>query len=146
MELRRRVKKAKEGAGKGPNFLRNRAKNIPKIERRISRQTKHTKMEDILKHLVSMQNKIDLLTEEVQRLSVLRTPSSGDADAPGAPKKRGRPSKKDVKPIPMASLEEGQEPKPKKVLSPEHLAKLKEGREKKKAEKEAAAAAAATTG
>ena len=105
-------------------------------------------MEDILKHLVSLQNKIDVLTEEVQRLGVLRTPSSpsSDTEAPGAPKKRGRPSKKDVKPIPMASLEgtavEVKEAKPKKVLSPEHLAKLKEGREKKKAEKAAAAAEA----
>jgi uncharacterized small protein (DUF1192 family) len=104
-------------------------------------------MEDILKHLVSMQNKIDVLTEEVQRLTALRTPSSpsSDADAPGAPKKRGRPSKKDTKPIPMASLE-GQEAKPKKVLSPEHLAKLKEGREKKKATAAAAAAAGEATG
>lgn len=53
------------------------------------------------------------------------------------------PEKKPRAPKSVASVESDSEKKPKKVLSPEHLAKLAEGRARKAAEKKAAEAAAA---
>lgn len=109
-------------------------------------------MTDYLPQLLKMKSDLDALIAAVQ---------GGGAATPDAPKKRGRPSlskedkaaaKKAGKKAAKAIAAEGGEveAKPKKVLSPEHLAKLKAGREaakaRKAAEKAAAEAAAAAGG
>lgn len=98
-------------------------------------------MTDYLPQLLKMKSDLDALIAAIQ----------GSPVAPDAPKKRGRPSlskedkaaaKKAAKKAAKAIAAEGGEAKPKKVLSPEHLAKLKAGREAAKARKAAEKAAA----
>jgi hypothetical protein len=99
-------------------------------------------MTDYLPQLLKMKNALDALIAAIQ--------GGEGAAAPDAPKKRGRPSlskedkaaaKKAAKKAAKAIAAEGGEAKPKKILSPEHLAKLKAGREAAKARKAAEAAA-----
>jgi hypothetical protein len=94
-------------------------------------------MSTVLSRLLELQSQINALIEEVK-------------GAPNAPKKV-----KKVKVVPMddknaakeagidaaKAIESAAEEKPKKVLSPEHLAKLKAGREVAKAKKAAEKAA-----
>ena len=100
-------------------------------------------MASYLPQLLKMKSDLDALIAAVQ--------GGEGAAAPDAPKKRGRPSlskedkaaaKKAAKKAAKAIAAEGGEAKPKKVLSPEHLAKLKAGREAAKARKAAEKAAA----
>lgn len=108
-------------------------------------------MSAYLPQLLKMKSDLDALIAAIQ----------GGSITPDAPKKRGRPSlskedkaaaKKAAKKAAKAIAAEGSEAeaKPKKTLSPEHLAKLKAGREaakaRKAAEKAAAEAAKAAVG
>ena len=111
-------------------------------------------MASYLPQLLKMKSDLDALIAAVQGGEGAATPVSGGSNStPDAPKKRGRPSlskedkaaaKKAAKKAAKAISAEGSEAeaKPKKVLSPEHLAKLKAGREAAKARKAAEKAAA----
>ena len=103
-------------------------------------------MTDYLPQLLKMKSDLDALITAIQ--------GGEGAVAPDAPKKRGRPSlskedkaaakkaaKKAAKAIAAEGGDASETSKPKKVLSPEHLAKLKAGREAAKARKAAEAAA-----
>lgn len=97
-------------------------------------------MEAYLKQLIAIQQQVNGLVEEIQS-HMLREKIGAGPPAEG-PKKRGRPPKA------VAVVEPAGEPeKPKRVLSDEHKQKLREGRERAKAardaEKEAAVLAAA---
>jgi hypothetical protein len=108
-------------------------------------------MDAILEQLTAMQQQLEALTQQVSTL----TGVTEFKVAPGAPKKRGRPAKQAVaegttpSATAVASAIEAAAPsKPKKVLSPEHLAKLaaaaKAAREAKKAAAASQAEAEAT--
>ena len=113
-------------------------------------------MASYLPQLLKMKSDLDALIMAIQGGEGAATPVSGGSNStPDAPKKRGRPSlskedkaaaKKAAKKAAKAIAAEGGEAKPKKVLSPEHKAKLlaaaKAGREAAKARKAAEKAAA----
>lgn len=108
-------------------------------------------MSSYLPQLLKMKSDLESLITAIQGGSeMVTTPSATTATTPDAPKKRGRPrlsdeekaaAKKAAKNAATAIEAEGSEVKPKKVLSSEHLAKLKAGREAAKARKVAEAMA-----
>ena len=109
-------------------------------------------MSSYLPQLLKMRSELDAIIAAIQSGSDVSTPSVTSATTPDAPKKRGRPrlsseektaAKKAAKKAAEAIAAEGSEVKPKKLLSPEHLAKLKAGREAAKARKVAEAVAKA---
>lgn len=84
---------------------------------------------ELLTRLVRIQAELNAIMMELASASpssAVVPPTESDKKGPGRPRK----AKKERDPN-----------KPKKVLSPEHLAKLKEGRERRAAEKAAAASA-----
>ena len=101
-------------------------------------------MESYLKQLIAIQQQVNGLVDEIQS-HMLREKIGAGPPVEG-PKKRGRPPK-----VVGAVVEPAAEPeKPKRVLSDEHKQKLREGRERAKAardaEKAAASLAASETG
>jgi len=116
-------------------------------------------MASYLPQLLKMKSDLDALIAAIRSAEGAGTPAaSGAAAEPGpvagAIKKRGRPrltdeekkaakkaTKKAAAAIAAAGDDASETSKPKKTLSPEHLAKLKAGREAAKARKAAEAAA-----
>jgi hypothetical protein len=121
----------------------------------LDTRKKHTiTMASYLPQLLKMKSDLDALIASIRTAEGAATPAPGGSNStPDAPKKRGRPSlskeekaaaKKAAKKAAAAIAaggDSGSETKPKKTLSPEHLAKLKAGREAAKARKSAEAAA-----
>ena len=121
-----------------------------------TRDTRISKMASYLPQLLKMKSDLDALIAAIRSAEGAATPAASDAAEPGAPKKRGRPrltdeekkaAKKAGKKAAAAIAAGGDDAsdsgasKPKKTLSPEHLAKLRAGREAAKARKAAEAAA-----
>jgi hypothetical protein len=113
-------------------------------------------MASILQRLLVMRTELDAMIVEVSRIEAppftpKRAEAPSAAGVPGAPKKRGRPaklSKKESEEVVAATKEasealEAAAPaeKPKRIISEEHKAKMKAGREAAKARKDAEKAA-----
>jgi hypothetical protein len=107
---------------------------------------------DYLPQLLAIQKQVNALIAEIQK--GIATPSSKGTEIPGAPKKRGRPSKKDMEATKIAAAEAAdailaagtpEGPKKRGPQTPEAkaaaVAKRKATMERKKAEKAAEAAA-----
>jgi hypothetical protein len=94
-------------------------------------------MESYLKQLIAIQKQVNGLVEEIQ--SHMLREKIGNGPPVEMPKKRGRPPKAAVAETEAAPVEE----KSKRVLTEEHKQKLKEGRERAKAVRDAEKAATA---